>query len=39
MKVKKRCLIQFSIGKNYNDAAICDVVPMDACHSLFGRLW
>ena len=39
MKVKKRCLIQFSIGKNYNDAAICDVVPMDACHLLLGRPW
>ena len=39
VKVNKRCLIQFSIGKNYNDAAICDIVPMDACHSLFGRPW
>ena len=39
MKVNKRCLIQFSIGKNYNNAVMCDVVPMDACHLLFGRPW
>ena len=39
MKVNKRCLIQFSIGKNYKDAVICDVIPLDACHLLLGRLW
>jgi len=39
VKVNKRCLIQFSISKNYKDAIICDVVPMDACHLLLGRPW
>ena len=39
VKVNMRCLIQFSIGKNYNDVVICDIVPMDACHLLFGRPW
>ena len=37
VKVNKRCLIQFSIGKHYNDVVICDVVPMDVCHLLLGR--
>ena len=39
MKVNKICLIQFSIGKNYNDSVIWDVVPMDACHLLLGSPW
>ena len=39
VKVNKRCLIQFSIGKNYKGAVICDVVPMDACHLLLRRSW
>ena len=39
VKVNKRCLIQFSIGKNYKGAVICDVVPMDACHLLLRRRW
>lgn len=37
VKVNKRCLVQFSIGKNYQDEVLCDVVPMDACHLLLGR--
>jgi hypothetical protein len=39
VKVNKRCLVEFSIGKNYNDVVVCDIVPMDACHLLFGRPW
>ncbi len=37
VKVNKRCLIEFPIGKNYKDAVVCDIVPMDACHLLLGR--
>ena len=37
--VNKRCLIKFSVGKNYKDEAWCDVIPMDACHLLLGRPW
>ena len=32
IKVSKRCLVSFSIGKNYKDDVWCDVAPMDACH-------
>jgi hypothetical protein len=39
IKVTKRCLVQFSIGKNYKDDVLYDVVPMDACHILLGRPW
>ena len=39
VKVTKRCLVQFSIGKNYKDEIVCDVVPMDACHLLLGCPW
>ena len=35
--VEKRCLVDFSIGKNYKDSIWCDVVPIDACHLLLGR--
>ncbi|CAM8960386.1 unnamed protein product [Rhodiola kirilowii] len=39
VKVSKRCLVKFSIGKKYTDEVWCDVVPMDACHILLGRPW
>ncbi|XP_056694837.1 uncharacterized protein [Spinacia oleracea] len=39
VKVTKRCLIDFSIGKKYQDKVWCDVIPMDACHLLLGRPW
>ncbi|GJR23290.1 reverse transcriptase domain-containing protein [Tanacetum coccineum] len=39
VKVSKRCLVKFSIGKKYSDEVWCDVVPMDACHVLLGRPW
>ena len=37
LKVTKKCLVSFSIGKNYKDEVWCDVVPMDAYHLLLGR--
>ena len=39
VKVSKRCLVKFAIGKKYYDELWCDVVPMDACHILLGRPW
>ena len=39
LQVNSRCLISFSLGKNYQDELWCDVVPMDACHILLGRPW
>lgn len=39
IRVSKRCLVAFSIGKNYSDEVWCDVGPMDACHLLLGRPW
>lgn len=37
--VKNRCLVSFSLGKNYRDAVWFDVIPMKACHLLLGRPW
>ncbi|GKA63899.1 putative reverse transcriptase domain-containing protein [Tanacetum coccineum] len=39
VKVSKRCLVQFSIGKSYKDEVWCEVIPMDAAHILLGRPW
>ena len=39
LQVNSRCLISFSIGKNYNDELWFDVIPMDAGHMLLGRPW
>eukprot|EP00268_Persea_americana_P065958 TRINITY_DN8890_c0_g2_i2.p3 TRINITY_DN8890_c0_g2~~TRINITY_DN8890_c0_g2_i2.p3 ORF type:complete len:362 (-),score=78.59 TRINITY_DN8890_c0_g2_i2:4238-5323(-) len=39
VKFTKRCLVSFSMGKNYHDNVWCDVVPMDVCHILLGRPW
>ncbi|XP_060170605.1 uncharacterized protein LOC132601543 [Lycium barbarum] len=39
MKITKRCLVSFSIGKIYKDQIWCDVMSMDACHLLLGRPW
>ena len=30
--------VDFQIGI-YKDKAICDIMPMDVCHVLLGRLW
>lgn len=37
--VKHRCLVRFTMGKNYSDEVWCDVVPMTVCHLLLGRPW
>ncbi|RVW33707.1 hypothetical protein CK203_115486 [Vitis vinifera] len=39
LKVTKRCLVSFSIGKNYKDEVWCDAMSMDACHLLLRRPW
>ncbi|GJR32797.1 reverse transcriptase domain-containing protein [Tanacetum coccineum] len=39
IKVSKRCLVQFSIGKSYKDEVWCEVIPMDAAHILLGHPW
>nr|GEX94889.1 putative reverse transcriptase domain, zinc finger, CCHC-type, aspartic peptidase domain protein [Tanacetum cinerariifolium] len=39
VKVTHRCLVHFSIGNKYTDEIWCEVIPMDACHILLGRLW
>ena len=39
MELTEQCDISFSIGKDYQDVVICDVVDMDACHMSLGRPW
>ena len=39
IKVTNLCHVSISIGKFYQDFVACDVVDMDACHILLGRLW
>ncbi|XP_074288194.1 uncharacterized protein LOC141613360 [Silene latifolia] len=39
VKADKQCLVSFSIGKNYINEALCDVIPMDGCHIIHGRPW
>ncbi|KAG7552856.1 Reverse transcriptase domain [Arabidopsis thaliana x Arabidopsis arenosa] len=39
VRVSKRCRVPFSMGLNYKDLVLCDVIPMDACHLLLGRPW
>ena len=31
--------VTFSMGKYYVDEVVCDVVKVDACHSILGRPW
>jgi hypothetical protein len=37
--VSKCCLVSFSIVVRYKDKMWYDVVAMDTCHLLLGRLW
>lgn len=37
--VTKRCLVEFSIGHQYEDKIWCNVVRMDSCHILLGQPW
>ena len=39
LQVNSGCQITLSVGKSYQDQLWCDVIPMDACHVLLGRLW
>jgi len=39
LQVSLRCLVSFSIGKNYHDELWFDIIPMDAYHMLLGRPW
>ncbi|XP_021288378.1 uncharacterized protein LOC110419610 [Herrania umbratica] len=39
VKVTRHCCVQFSIENKYQVEAWSDVIPMDACHLLLGRLW
>ncbi|KAG6527173.1 hypothetical protein ZIOFF_009267 [Zingiber officinale] len=36
VRIDKKCLISFSMGKNYRDKVWCDVTPMDVGHILLG---
>jgi hypothetical protein len=38
VSVTKQCLVEFKMGE-YKDKVLCDVIPMDVCHSLLGRPW
>jgi hypothetical protein len=38
VNVTKQCFVKFKIG-GYKDEILCDVIPMDVCHLLLGRLW
>eukprot|EP00253_Pinus_taeda_P029652 PITA_29652 len=36
--VSEQCELEFQVGK-YKDKVVCDVMPMDVCHILLGRIW
>ncbi|XP_074277672.1 uncharacterized protein LOC141601303 [Silene latifolia] len=38
VKVTKQARVNLAMG-SYVDEVLCDVIPMDACHILLGRLW
>ncbi|PON69382.1 hypothetical protein PanWU01x14_088230, partial [Parasponia andersonii] len=37
--VTESCRVNFSIGKNYKEEVLCDVLDVDTCHLLLGRPW
>ncbi|KAI4372831.1 hypothetical protein MLD38_011015 [Melastoma candidum] len=39
VRVTEQVQVPFSIGNNYGDEVVCEVIPMDACHLLVGRPW
>lgn len=39
VQVNKRCLVDFSIGKNYRDEIWCDIALTDVSHLLLSRPW
>lgn len=36
--VNEEAMVEFQIG-SYKDHIVCDIIPMDVCHVLFGRPW
>lgn len=36
--VNEKCLVKFKID-NYHDEVLCDIMHMEVCHMLLGRLW
>lgn len=38
MAISKHALVTFSLGTKYKDEVRCDVVPMDVCYLLLGRV-
>ena len=36
--VSEQCLVKLKIGP-FIDEVLCDIMPMDCCHILFGRPW
>ncbi|GJV09246.1 transposon ty3-I gag-pol polyprotein [Tanacetum coccineum] len=38
LKVTEICKVPLAIGKHYNELVTCDVVDMETCHVLLGRL-
>lgn len=39
VQVNNICSVPPSIGNNYKDQIVCDVLDMDVCHILLGRPW
>lgn len=39
IQVNKMCNPSFSIGKNFINGVLCDVINMDICHHILGRPW
>ena len=39
VQVLEVCKVPLSIGKYHKVEIVCDVIDMDACHILLGRLW
>lgn len=39
VKVVEVCRVPLSIGKNYSNEVMCDVIDMDAIHVILGHPW
>ena len=39
IRIRQRCLVNFTMGTNYQHEAWCDVILMDIGHLLLGRPW
>ncbi|TYJ96779.1 uncharacterized protein E5676_scaffold986G00760 [Cucumis melo var. makuwa] len=38
-QINEICSVPLSIGGRFKDQMVCDVLDMDVCHTLLGRLW